>query len=374
MAISFLRKTTKRFFIITTSMIAFFYLLACLVPYLDLSVWWMTGFLAIGFPYLAILLFFCMLFWLIIKPKYAIPFFVIFLVGFKQLQVVMAINRTSAAYRTEVQPNQIRIANWNIRSFEGLVSRDKKRFIRNDVTDCIQGTKADVICLQEFNHSYTKGQQSNNLALFTKIYPYYYFARDFKKGNGVYVSGSIIFSKYPIVDSGKVVFPGRYSESIIYADIFNGNDTIRIYTTHLQSFRFNRADYEGMEQIRQSKEEAIDASVGLVQKMKAAFIKRGQQANIVRETIDESPYPSIICGDFNDVPNSYTYAHIKGNNRKDVFLSKGLGIGRTYIALAPTLRIDYIMPDNRFTIHQMDMVDEDLSDHIMLVADISLKK
>jgi endonuclease/exonuclease/phosphatase family metal-dependent hydrolase len=373
MAASFLRKTTKRFFTITTGMVAGLYLLACLVPFLDLSTWWVTGFLAIGFPYLATVLFFCFLFWLIVKPKYAIPFFIVFVLGFKQLNVLLAVN-TAAVYKTAIAPNHLRIANWNIRSFEGLVTRDKKRFIRNDVTDCITGTKADVVCLQEFNHSYTKGQSSNNLALFTQTYPYYYFARDFKKGNGVYVSGSIIFSKYPIIDSGKIVFPGRYSESIIYADIVQGKDTIRIFTTHLQSFRFNRADYEGMEQIRQSKEEAIDASVGLVQKMKAAFIKRGQQANIVRETIDESPYPSVICGDFNDVPNSYTYAHIKGKNRNDVFLAKGLGIGRTYIALAPTLRIDYILPDKRFSIHQMDMVDEDLSDHIMLVADISLKK
>jgi len=373
MAASFLRKTTKRFFLFTTGTIAVFYLLACLVPFLDLSFWWVTGFFAIGFPYLAILLFFCFLFWLIVKPKYSWPFILVFLMGYKQLSVLMAFN-AAEAYKASVDSTYIRVANWNIRSFEGLVTKDKKRFIRNDVSDCIQSTKADVVCLQEFNHSYTKGQQANNLALFTKTYPYYYFARDFKKGNGVYVSGSIIFSKYPIVDSGKVAFPGRFSESIIYADIANGKDTIRVFTTHLQSFRFNKADYDGMEKIKQTKEEAIDASVGLMQKMKAAFIKRGQQANIVRATIDESPYPSVVCGDFNDVPNSYTYAHIKGATRNDVFLSKGQGIGRTYIALAPTLRIDYILPDQQFAIHQMDMVDEGLSDHIMLVADISLKK
>jgi endonuclease/exonuclease/phosphatase family metal-dependent hydrolase len=73
------------------------------------------------------------------------------------------------------------------------------------------------------------------------------------------------------------------------------------------------------------------------------------------------------------VPNSYAYSHIKGN-RQDVFLKKGFGIGRSFISLAPTLRIDYILPDNHFDILQFDMVDEDLSDHIMLVTDVHLNK
>jgi endonuclease/exonuclease/phosphatase family metal-dependent hydrolase len=107
--------------------------------------------------------------------------------------------------------------------------------------------------------------------------------------------------------------------------------------------------------------------------MRVAFTRRGIQANIVRETLDDSPYPSIICGDFNDVPNSYTYFQIRGT-WQDAFLEKDFGIGRTYIALAPTLRIDYILPDPAFEIHQFDMIDEDLSDHLLLVADVSLKK
>jgi endonuclease/exonuclease/phosphatase family metal-dependent hydrolase len=106
--------------------------------------------------------------------------------------------------------------------------------------------------------------------------------------------------------------------------------------------------------------------------MKRAFTRRGEQARIVRDALDKSPYPSLICGDFNDVPNNFTYFHIR-KDWQDVFLATSLGIGRTYLALAPTLRIDYILPDNHFNIHQFDMVDEDLSDHLMLVADLSLR-
>ena len=107
--------------------------------------------------------------------------------------------------------------------------------------------------------------------------------------------------------------------------------------------------------------------------MRYAFQRRGEQAEVVHAAVSNSPYSSIVCGDFNDVPNSYTYFHIRGL-RQDAFLAKGFGIGTTYNALAPTLRIDYILPDTTFTIHQFEMVDEDLSDHSMLVSDISLKK
>ncbi len=107
--------------------------------------------------------------------------------------------------------------------------------------------------------------------------------------------------------------------------------------------------------------------------MRLAFKRRGIQAGIVRTELDKSPYASIICGDFNDVPNSYTYFHIKGS-WQDAFLKKGFGIGRSFIALAPTLRIDYILADPDFNIKMFDMVDEGLSDHIMLVSDLQLKK
>ena len=156
-------------------------------------------------------------------------------------------------------------------------------------------------------------------------------------------------------------------------DVLKGKDTLRIFTTHLRSFSFDQADYQDIEKIRQQDKELLEASRNIFKKMRLAFTRRGIQASVVRTALDESPHPSVICGDFNDVPTSYTYFHIRGN-RRDAFLEKDFGVGRTYIALAPTLRIDYILPDQQFDIHQFDMIDEDLSDHLLLVADLSLKK
>ncbi len=58
---------------------------------------------------------------------------------------------------------------------------------------------------------------------------------------------------------------------------------------------------------------------------------------------------------------------------QDAFLKRGFGIGRTFSAISPTLRIDYIFADKRFRIDQFKRIVKNYSDHYMLVADIELK-
>ncbi len=330
------------------------------------------GFLGIMLPYLALALVLWILFWWVLKPKLSLLSIVCLLIGYKQIGVLIAMNAPSSFEASKNNPNTIRIANWNVRSFLGIsTNKEKQRLSRTEIADALKRVNADVLCLQEFNHSYTKSY-INNLALFSSTFPYSYFSKDFKRDGGTYASGCIIFSKYPIIDTGKTKYPGKFAESIIYADVVKGPDTIRVYTTHLLSFRFNNADYEGIDKVKDDPE-SIAASKNIIRKMKRAFTGRGAQADIAKKEISSSPYPSVLTGDFNDVPNSYTYFTLKGV-RKDAFLQQGLGIGRTYISLAPTLRIDYILPDRVFDVIQFDMIDEDLSDHLLLVADLQLKK
>jgi endonuclease/exonuclease/phosphatase family metal-dependent hydrolase len=100
---------------------------------------------------------------------------------------------------------------------------------------------------------------------------------------------------------------------------------------------------------------------------------RAVQAATIQAQLAKSPYPTIITGDFNDVPSSYTYKQIKGK-MQDAFLKKGFGIGATYMNLSPTLRIDYIMADKRWQVKGWESLDENLSDHHMIMADLQLVK
>lgn len=367
MAVKKVRRVIKKIFLFLNIFLSVLFLVACLVPYLNPAHWWFMGLMGLVFPYLALLLVFFCIFWGVIKPAYILLPLLTLLVGYKQINVLFATNK-SVVFEEKKDSTHIRIVNWNIRSLEGLSNKSyKKRIDRATIPETIIAQNPDVICLQEFNNSAVQ----NNIAPFLPKYRYYYFSRDFKRGKQGYESGNIILSKYPIVDSGKITFPHLQGGSLIYADIKTNTGVIRVFTTHLQSYKFKRNDYENMEELKAG-QTSLPASRSLIQKMKYAYQKRGEQANIVRNTLDASPLPSVICGDFNDVPNSYTYFHIR-RDWQDAFLATSLGIGRSYLTMGPTLRIDYILPDNHFTIHQFDLVDEDLSDHFMLVTDVSMK-
>jgi len=367
-----IRQVVKKLLLILTIVVCIMYLLTLLVPYLNPQRWWLIGFLGLTFPYLFFLLLFVFFFWLIIKPKLSLVPLITLLLGAKQISVTFAAHFFNNDV-TKKPDSTFRIISWNVANMYGLSKNSEiKQHNRTELAQSILDLHPDVICLQEFNHSYTQGGNADNIGLFSNQFPNYFYSKDFNKENGYYTSGSVVFSKYPIIDSGKIDYPGNFTGSLIYVDIKVNDDTLRIFTTHLQSFGFNNQDYSEMNKIKQRDEQSIGASKNIFIKMKAAFTNRGTQADIVHAETDSVIHPSVVCGDFNDVPTSYTYFHIRGN-RQDAFLKNGLGVGKTYNSLAPMLRIDYILPDTSFTIKQFDMVDENLSDHVMLVSDLKLK-
>lgn len=368
-----MRNIIKKILLVLTIILCIIYLFTLLVPYLNPQHWWLIGFLGLTFPYLFFLLIFAFFFWLISKPKLAIIPFIALLFGAKQISVTFAVHFSSNDVNKKPAAT-FRLISWNVANMYGLSNKaEVKQHNRTELAQSILDLHPDVICLQEFNHSYTQGQNADNIGLFSKQYPHYFYAIDFNKDNGYYTSGSIIFSKFPIIDSGKINYPGEFNGSLLYIDVKVNNDTMRIFTTHLQSFGFNTRDYADITKIKKRNEQSIEASKNIFKKMQAAFTNRGMQADIVHSQTGSVIRPSIVCGDFNDVPTSYTYFHIRGSYRQDAFLQHGLGVGKTYSSLTPMLRIDYVLPDTAFSIKQFDMVDENLSDHAMLVSDLELK-
>ena len=102
-------------------------------------------------------------------------------------------------------------------------------------------------------------------------------------------------------------------------------------------------------------------------------MERQIQADRVKSEIDKSPYPVIVCGDFNDVPNSYAYQTI-GSGLQNTFVEKGSGLGTTFTGIAPTLRIDNIFTSKTFTVNQFIRIPVKLSDHYPIIADLGKKK
>ena len=231
---------------------------------------------------------------------------------------------------------------------------------------------ADILCLQEFHTSIDPAYYDNITAVKELGYPYFYFTYDTDGDKHYY--RSIIFSRFPIIDSGLIRYPRpTLPDALVHADIRINDDTLRVYTSHLQSLQFVSSDYRKLSGIKHGNDSLLANSRTIFSKWKRAVSYRSIQANIIREVIEGSPHPVIFCGDLNDVPNSYTYARVRGG-MQDAFLKKGFGIGRTFSGISPTLRIDYIFADHHFRIRQVNRVVKDFSDHYMMVSDIELKK
>ncbi len=367
------RVFTKRFFIYSNIILVLVFLLACLVPYLDPGNWWFISFLGLAFPFLLLLVLLFFLGWLMLmRPRYALISGVAMLIGWNSISVLLSFH-TPQKFIEKKEPGHIRVASWNVARFIELRrNTNSGSETRLKMLELLKEQNADILCLQEF-HTSTNPDYYNNIEAVQALgYPYFYFSYD-ADGDQHYYS-SIIFSRLPIIDSGKVRYPRpSLPEVLLYADLQVGQDTIRVYATHLQSLQFNRHDYERIEKIKSVEDSLLANSKGILSKLKKGITFRSIQADIVHGVMINTPHPYLLCADLNDVPNSYTYFTVRDDLR-DAFLEKGTGIGRTFTSLSPTLRIDYILTGHQFGIRQYKRVTRRYSDHFMQVADLELKK
>jgi endonuclease/exonuclease/phosphatase family metal-dependent hydrolase len=239
--------------------------------------------------------------------------------------------------------------------------------------DLIKQQNADILCFQEFFHSDDSTWYPNIDYISNNFnYPYWFYSHD--ADGDMHYTGSIIFSRYPIIDSGLIRFPRpTLPEAFLHADIKVNDDTIRVYTTHLQSLQFDKGDYEKINEIEAMRDSMLTNTRSIFSKVKKGIIHRSIQAKLIKEVREDCPYPILFGADLNDVPNSYTYFTVRGK-MQDAFLKKGFGIGRTFSGLSPTLRIDYIFASDDFIFRQFKREVKKYSDHYMLVADVELKK
>lgn len=368
-----LRTYTRRFLVYCNAVLVFVFLLACLVPYLNPQKWWFISFLGLAFPLLLMLVIFFAIAWLImLRPKFALISAIALLIAFKSISVFFAFHSTTI-FNYKKDPKSIRIVSWNVARFVELKKNGNTGSgTRKKMFDLIRQQDADVLCFQEFHTSTDSTYYDNITAIQKELnYPYYFFSFD-NDGDKHYYS-SVIFSRFPIIDSGKIRYPRpTLPDVLMQIDLKLGGDTIRVFTTHLQSLQFRNKDYERLDQIKNARDSLLLNTRNILSKLKKGFSYRSIQADIAHEIIKDSPHPVIFCGDLNDVPNSYTYFTLRGK-MQDAFLKKGFGIGRTFSSLSPTLRIDDIFADRKFKIIQFNRIVKNLSDHYMLVCDLQLK-
>lgn len=111
----------------------------------------------------------------------------------------------------------------------------------------------------------------------------------------------------------------------------------------------------------------------IVKRLIPIFKSHQEQVKIIRENIDHSPYPVIVAGDFNAVPNSYEYYKIS-EGLKDAFYEVGRGSGTSFHDYKYPLRIDYIFTSESIkpVSYKVDR-SVNLSDHFPVVTTFKIE-
>jgi endonuclease/exonuclease/phosphatase family metal-dependent hydrolase len=111
----------------------------------------------------------------------------------------------------------------------------------------------------------------------------------------------------------------------------------------------------------------------IYRKLANAYHLRAQQARLIALEISKSPYPVIVCGDFNDTPTSFAYHQI-AKDLDDSFIKSGKGMGNTYNNnLLPPIRIDYILYSKIFQSSAFSVLNAPYSDHFPIMASVGKK-
>lgn len=268
-------------------------------------------------------------------------------------------------------PNEFTVMSYNVRLLD-LYDWTGDKDNRKKMLAFIKKQSPDVLCLQEF---YTKdGSGQDNIKAIKEMGGYAYAQTCAIKRHQGRQWGSVIFSRFPIIQNTNVEINEEDKNLIQEAVIKRNNEKFKVYNIHLHSNKLSPKDisWDNQNDALGSAKLALKNSKSVLSKLMQAYKQRGKEANLSAFVIEENEeYPAIVCGDLNDLPSSYSYFNIRGN-LNDAFLSRGRGIGPTYNGKISFLRIDYMFFSDNLNLKAFAKFEVPYSDHFPLMGKFEL--
>jgi len=335
--------------------------------YISPASYWIFAFIGMGYPFILIFNILFILLWIFFRKWYALISVITIAIGWNIFREYFQFQ--PKVKEPLVKEKQVRLLTYNVRLFN-YYQWEKDTATWSKIINYIHEEKPDIVCFQEF---ITVPNGKHNLDNLKKkmgplSYSHVYYT---DRVPGKINFGMATFSRYPMVHKKMIEFRNSLNGSIA-TDMIVGRDTIRIFNCHLQSMRL-RNDYNDVldSVIFNYSEKQLDNLKDLSSRMRQAFVQRASQVDILAGEIRSSPYPVIVCGDFNDTPVSYAY-HKIGNELEDAFIEAGAGTGNTFRGNLPYVRIDYVFYNGPLHARHYRTKKIHLSDHYPLTVDFTI--
>lgn len=319
-------------------------ILAYLLPFIPPKLSSTLSIINLGLGLFILCNLFFVLYWLISLKRQIFLSLICIGVGFNYWNSIYAFN-SSAKLETADKP--LKVMSYNVRLFNifNWIDRDD---IPEKIKTFISEESPDILALQDYLIDDK-----------THLNQYKYVYKQISKPKGNH--GLAIYSQHKIINRKNLKFKNT-SNNAIYADIVVKNDTLRVFSIHLESLKIRPE----VKQFKSTNQEKI------LERISNSFIKQQSQAELIADEISKSPYKVVLCADLNNSPVSYVSKKILGDRLTDSFRESGQGFGKTFDFDFIPLRIDVIFIDQQLTSINFKNYDVNFSDHYPIMTYLEL--
>lgn len=233
---------------------------------------------------------------------------------------------------------ELRVMTYNIHHAEGMDGKvDAGR-----IAQVLSSAKADLVALQEVDRNVERTQTIDLPHIIASNIGFSFaFGKNIDFQGGSY--GNAILSRFPILESNnhhyKMLREGE-QRGLLYAKVDIDGAPLIFASTHIDFRPDNTERLSNVEEM-----------VQLAERFK--------------------PLPVILCGDFNDAPNSEVHFRLK-EHFTDAWETAGEGGGFTYSSAKPNKRIDFIFVTANVQINKATVISTQASDHLPLVVELNI--
>jgi endonuclease/exonuclease/phosphatase family metal-dependent hydrolase len=311
--------------------------------WLNPNTWSWLSLAGYAFPLFLLLTMACLVICALIRKRYLlVPFFAL-IAAYPAVSLYFPLH-FAALGDPVTSDSTLTVISYNTYNWSWGEGVKDKNETPNRVVEFLAALDVDVMCLQE---SPLTGYSTNELnRQVTKKLQY----TDTIHGHGS--STLTLISRFPIVRKQFIDYDTKGNISGAFWLNVRGREVI-ILSNHLQTMGFTMGEREDFSSMvhgeKESRNEIKNTSHTIAGKILSASKIRANQAEALAAFIrDHKNEPLIVCGDFNDIPQSYTYHTIssalddEADALTDCYRAVAAGPGFTYSRYGIRARIDHM--------------------------------